>query len=110
MRSFRGAAVGGAGGRPAVRERRLSVVAPAFLSVTTLPLLLRTDRELARLDELVFVLHAVAAGLPVAAEDLVPAVRYGLVHAQRQGSGQADSSWSCGCWPSCTGRSPSPLD
>ena len=37
-----------------------------------------------RLDEVVFVLHAVAAGLPVAADDLVPAVRYGLVHAQRQ--------------------------
>ena len=28
-------------------------------------------------------LHAVAAGLAVAAEDLVRAVRYGLVHAQR---------------------------
>jgi hypothetical protein len=62
----------------------LSVVARTFTSVTTPPLLPRTDLELARLDELVFVLHAVAAGLPVAADDLVPAVRYGLVHAQRQ--------------------------
>jgi hypothetical protein len=60
------------------------VVAPTFTSVTTPPLLPRTDRELARLDEVVFVLHAVTAGLPVAADDLVPVVRYGLVHAQRQ--------------------------
>jgi hypothetical protein len=54
------------------------------VSVTTPALLPRTDRELARVNELVFLLHAVAAGLPVAADDLVPAVRYGLVHAQRQ--------------------------
>jgi hypothetical protein len=53
------------------------------MSVTAPPLLPRTDLELARLGELVFVLHAVTAGLPVAADDLVPAVRYGLVHAQR---------------------------
>jgi hypothetical protein len=54
------------------------------MSMTTPPLLPRTDRELARLDELVSLLHAVTAGLPVTADDLVPAVRYGLLHAQRQ--------------------------
>jgi len=52
--------------------------------MTTPPLLPRTDRELARLDEVVFLLHAVRAGLPVAVDDLVRAVRYGLVHGQRQ--------------------------
>ena len=52
--------------------------------MTAPPLLPRTDRELARLAEVVFLLHAVTAGRPVAADDLVPAVRYGLVHAQRQ--------------------------
>jgi hypothetical protein len=62
----------------------LSVVARTFTSVTTPPLLPRTDRELARVDELVFLLHAVTAGLPVAADDLVPAVRYGLVHVRRR--------------------------
>ena len=51
----------------------------------TAPLLLpRADRELARPDELVFLLHAVRAGLPVAVDYLVRAVRYGLVHGQRQ--------------------------
>ena len=72
----------------AVRERRLSVVAPTFLSATTPPLLPRTDRELARLDEVVFLLHAVTAGLPVAAEDLVPAVGTGWsTGSGRWGSG-----------------------
>ena len=52
--------------------------------MTTPPLLPRTDRELARLDEVVFLLHAVRPDLPVAADDLAPAVRYGLVHGQRQ--------------------------
>jgi hypothetical protein len=44
----------------------------------------RTDAELARLDELVFILHAVTAGMPVLADSLVPAVRYGLVHLRPQ--------------------------
>jgi hypothetical protein len=48
--------------------------------MTTAALLPRTDAELARLDELVFILHAVTAGMPVLADSLVPAVRYGLVH------------------------------
>jgi hypothetical protein len=48
--------------------------------MTTAGLLPRTDVELARLEELVFVLHAVTAGMPVLADSLVPAVRYGLVH------------------------------
>jgi hypothetical protein len=48
--------------------------------VTTAALLPRTDAELASLDELVFSLHAVTAGMPVVADALVPAVCYGLVH------------------------------
>jgi hypothetical protein len=48
--------------------------------MTTAALLPRTDAELARRDELVFILHAVTAGMPVLADSLVPAVRYGLVH------------------------------
>jgi hypothetical protein len=58
----------------------LSVLARTFVSMTTAGLLPRTDVELARLEELVFVLHAVTAGMPVLADSLVPAVRYGLVH------------------------------
>ena len=58
--------------------------APTVLDVTSPTLIPRTDAELAGLDELVFVLHAVAAGAPVLADSLVPAVRYGLVHP-RQG-------------------------
>ena len=50
----------------------------------TAALLPRTDVELARLDELVFILHAVTAGMPVLADSLVPAVRYGLVHPRPQ--------------------------
>jgi hypothetical protein len=44
----------------------------------------RTDAQLARLDDLVFVLHAVAADMPVLADSLVPAVQYGLVHPRHQ--------------------------
>ena len=58
----------------------LSVLAPTVLAVTSPMLLPRTDAELAGLDELVFVLHAVAAGMPVLPDSLLPAVRYGLVH------------------------------
>ena len=50
----------------------------------TAALLPRTDVELARLDELVFILHAVTAGMPVLADSLVPAVRYGLVRPRHQ--------------------------
>jgi hypothetical protein len=64
--------------------RSLSVPAPTVLVVTSPTLIPRTDAELAGLDELVFVLHAVAAGMPVLPESLVPVVRYGLVHP-RQG-------------------------
>jgi hypothetical protein len=50
--------------------------------VTSAALLPRTDAELASLDELVFILHAVTAGMPVVADALVPAVRYGLIHVR----------------------------
>jgi hypothetical protein len=73
--------VSGAGG---VESTPLSVLARWFVSVTTSGLLPRTDAELAGLDELVFVLHAVTAGMPVLADNLVPAVRYGLVHPRLQ--------------------------
>jgi hypothetical protein len=62
----------------------LSVLACTFVSMTTAALVPRTDAELPRLDELVFVLHAVTAGWPVLADSLVPAVRYGLVHPRHQ--------------------------
>lgn len=58
----------------------LSVLAPTVLVVTSPMLSPRTDAELAGLDDLVFVLHAVAAGMPVLPDALVRAVRYGLVH------------------------------
>jgi hypothetical protein len=61
----------------------LSVLAFTVLVVTSPMLLPRTDAELAGVDELVFVLHAVAAGMPVLPDTLVPAVRYGLVHPRR---------------------------
>jgi hypothetical protein len=61
----------------------LSVLAPTVLLVTSPTLLPRTDAELAGLDELVFVLHAVAASMPVLPDTLVPAVRYGLVHPRQ---------------------------
>jgi hypothetical protein len=62
----------------------LSVSAPTVLVVASPTLIPRTDTELAGLEELVFVLHAVTAGMPVLPDALVPAVRYGLVHP-RQG-------------------------
>jgi hypothetical protein len=52
--------------------------------MTTAALLPRTDAELARLDEPVFILQAVTAGMSVLADSLVPAVRYGLVHPRHQ--------------------------
>lgn len=58
----------------------MSVPAPTVLVVTSPTLVPRTDAELAGLDELVFVLHAVAAGMSVLPDALVPAVWYGLVH------------------------------
>lgn len=61
----------------------LSALAHTLLVVTSPMLLPRTDAELAGLDELVFVLHAVAAGMPVLADSLVPAVRFGLVHPRQ---------------------------
>ena len=60
------------------------MVARTFVSMITAALLPRTDAQLARLDELVFILHAVMAGRPVLADSLVPAVRYGLVHPRHQ--------------------------
>jgi hypothetical protein len=51
--------------------------------MTTPALMPATDAELARLDELVFVLHAVTAGMPVMDDSLVPAVRYGLVRPRQ---------------------------
>ena len=62
----------------------MSVHGPTVLVVTSPTLIPRTDAELAVLDELVFVLHAVTAGMPVLPDTPVPAVRYGLVHP-RQG-------------------------
>jgi hypothetical protein len=62
----------------------LWVVARRLVSVTSAALLPRTDAELARLNELVFILHTVTAGMPVLADSLVPAVRYGLVHPRQQ--------------------------
>lgn len=62
----------------------MSVLAPTVLVVTSPALLPRTDAELAGLDELVFVLHAVAAGMPVLPDSVVPAVRYGLVHLRHE--------------------------
>ena len=58
--------------------------APTVLVVTSSTLIPCTDAELAGLEELVFLLHAVAADMPVLPDSLVPAVRYGLVHP-RQG-------------------------
>ena len=63
--------------------RSLSVPAPTVLVVTSPTLIPRTDAELAGLEELVFVLHAVTAGMPVLPDTLVPAVRYGLVHPRQ---------------------------
>ena len=62
----------------------MSVLARTFVAMSTAALVPRTDAELARLDDLVFILHAVTAGRPVLADSLVPAVRYGLVHPRHQ--------------------------
>ena len=62
----------------------MSVPARRLLVVTLPTLVPRTAAELAGLEELVFVLYAVTAGMPVLPDTLVPAVRYGLVHP-RQG-------------------------
>lgn len=51
--------------------------------MTSPTLLPRTDTELAGLDEMVFILGVVAAGMQVLADRLVPAVRYGLVHPRQ---------------------------
>jgi hypothetical protein len=61
------------------------VGARSYVAVMTSPMLCpRTDPELAALDELVFVLHAVTTGMPVLPDGLVPAVRYGLVHPRKE--------------------------